>query len=184
LNFDLPTLVSTAATPTHPFPVANFDPPRLVSTTGTQVSLLDDSFFNELALDSLADVTQPPGPQQLETTPYQQNVSPMTSTTIGVYQSMDIHTAAAYDYTQHQVPYSGTASFAYPALNKEVTTTRDQMCQTDLPSPPSKSPCCSVEIRDGNKSSTSTNDLVIVDVRSCSDCCTCCSCTGLCTCKH
>lgn len=185
LNFNLPTLVSTAATPTHPLPVANFDPPRLVSTIGTQVTQLDESFFNEIALDSLADVTHPPElQQQLETTPYQQhNVPPMTDTAIGMYPSMDI--ATAYGYTQHQVPNSGMPSFAYPALNKEATTTRrDQMCQTDLPSPPSKSPCCSVEIRDSNKSPTSTNDLVIVDVKSCSNCCTCCSCIGTCSSKH
>ena len=186
MNFNLSTLVSTTATSTHSLSMANFDPPRLVSTIGTQVTELDESFFNELALDSLADVTHPPGAQQqqLETTPYQQNVPPMTDTAIGMYPSMDVATAA-YDYTQHQVPNSGMPPFTYPASNKEASTThRDQICQTDLPSPPSKSPCCSVEVKDSNKSSTSANDLVIVDVRSCSDCCTCCSCTGSCSSKH
>lgn len=188
LNFDPPRLVSaaTAATPTQPLPMANFDPPRLVSTIGTQ---LDESFLNELALSSLAQVSTYPElhVQQVEATPYQQSVPPgMTSIALpGLYPSMDVPTA--YDYAQHQAPCSASdnSSAVYPALNKEVTTTRDQMCQTDLPSPPSKSPCCSVEIRDGNnKPSALTNELVIVDVKSCSDCCKCCSCTGTCSCSQ
>ena len=188
LNFEPPRLVSTTATPTHQLPMANFDPPRLVSTIGTQVSLLDESFLNELALDSLADVAPYPAElQQLEATPYQSSDPSLSNTTIGIYPNVGMPTA--YDYAQHQIANSDTSSsvdyrYVSPTLNREVTTTCDQMCQTDLPSPPSKSPCCSVEIRDPNKSPALTNDLVIVDVRSCNDCCKCCTCTGTCTCKH
>ena len=182
-NFDPSRLVSstdTQATYTHArtqlLPMADFDPPRLVSTIGTQASLLDDSFLDELALESLAEVSPYP---QLEATPYQLSTNP----TIGL---LDVPNA--YNYTQHQrIPSSGASSvnFVTPAYNREVTTTRDQMCQTDSPSsPPSKSPCCSVEITDRSKSLASTNDLVIVDVKSCGDYCKCCMCTGTCTCKH
>lgn len=175
-DFDPPQLLSTAdsqAAPTNTqlLPMADFDPPRLVSTIGTQASFLDDSFLDELALN----VSHY---SQLEATPYQ----PSTNTTVGM---LDVPIAYNYNTQHQQVSNGGTSSVSYvtPAYNREVTTTlRDQMCQTD--SPPTKSPCCSVKIRNPNKSTESTNDSVIVDVKSCGDCCKCCTCSGTCSCKH
>ena len=167
-------------TPPQPVSMGNFDPSREMASIGTQSSLIDTSFLDELAAQPLLMEGLPTSyPQQEQTTPYhvvQPGAPPMSTIQPDMYVA----------YQQPQLANSAISPMNFATSHStENSSKRDQMCQTDLPvPPPSSEACCKVEIEDNSSSSDpATKNITIVDVKSCSDCCQCCSCAVQCSCK-
>ena len=174
---DLLSLFEVAPSQVQPVSMSSYDSSTLMTSTGTQVPQIDSSLLSELAAQSMLTGGEAM-PYRHEMTPYQ--FMPLSNPSVGpTYPDTNL------TFQQYPLLTDNTAS---PSVNvftphsEEDSTRRDQMCQTDLPSPPSTSNaevCCKIELR--NHSSSSTNDIVVVDTKTCSAYCKCCE---VCSCKR
>ena len=167
---DLLSLFEASAPQAPPTSTSSYNSSTLMASIGTQMPLAGPSLLTDYAV---------PYPQQPMTTPYlvpHHTNLPMDPDMHMPYQQFPsvVDNAAATSSANYVTTYS-----------REGFNKRDQVCQTDLPSPPTSSKseaCCTVELRGGSSSST---DSVVVDTKSCGNCCKCCSCTeGACSCKQ
>lgn len=177
-NNDLLSLFEVAPPQVQPVSMPNYESPTLMTSTGTQGPQIEPSLLSELAAQNNM-LMDERNVNRRETTPYH-------FMTLNNLAAGPVYPDTHLSFQQYPLLTDDTAT---PPVNvftphsDKDSTRRDQVCQTDLPSPPSTSTseaCCKIELR--NHSSSSKND-VVVDAKACSDCCKCCSCTDRCSCK-